>query len=234
MRELVVWIAFNITAITVAHFFYKQVSCPLCADSNLDKYIYLKNGEEFDIANTEYTRSEYAHTATIILAFAVTQYYVCNLKERYFDDWKRCLLYMTITLITIPIFGGLGRIKGIDFSFSTQDSVSWTIPSVIIIGIFLVVVVLIFIHEIYAAIGRNFWKQYITAIFLVVGYYIALWIYANNHTTEKIHVHHWFVGLMLTYAIQSNTVYTNILFAIFGGVFLEGATSFSLTNIFTL
>lgn len=59
------------------------------------------------------------------------------------------------------------------------------------------------------------------------------YMYVKDTPDSIIHIHHWFISFGSCLLFRYDDIFTNIMFSILFGIFIQGSVSYGLADIFT-
>jgi hypothetical protein len=146
--------------------------------------------------------------------------------------------FIPIILVTVAGFSFLTRLSFLHVSIqstSIQEQWTWATWLTIIVATLLVIALVVY-HVLMAFKVRDYTKikygyKYLATIIVMILFYVGSYIYLIiMFPIVQIHLHHWFIFWFLSMFAHFNTHTSIICQAICIGIFVQGASSYGITD----
>jgi len=153
-------------------------------------------------------------------------------RQHHFLSWRRWYFYV-VFMGAIPIFGLLAD----KFHSSLSSGLNFSSGKIYIICLILVNIVIIW-HYIHA---YRIWSKlrfflYMGRTLLAVLFYVIFFLFQikdvmNKETDETVHVHHWFIGWILSMWAVHNHFISDVFLAITLAIFVQGIAAYDVADL---
>ena len=225
--KIILWMIINISGIIIAKYFInKPIKClPI-----LRPYFKLNNNNEIIITHKKKNPLEEVSDNESLIKLALIQFYFANIYIKMNSFYK--LFYLIPMYGTIVLFGLAGEIKELQFSLSTNSIKNWSLAFKVLIFLFTIFFITLLFFNINYAYLQNLLFPYILSILLIITFYFTMFqIYLKNKN-YPIHLHHWFLGYILSFFFLFDNWWNNLTYSILYGIFIEGLVYYGPTSIF--
>jgi len=167
----------------------------------------------------------------LFITYALVHFYFSNIFNRidYYQPYQ--ILYILIYLGTIPAFGLIGSIKGLQTSCSWSSIKGWSIPSWITYSVLSVGVVALLGYHLYLSYEEEIIFYYLLSLAIITLYYLCVYFACIRKTEHKFHFHHWFLAHMACFYFRFHNVTSNIAYMIAYGIFTQGSVNYGMSDI---
>jgi len=225
------WLIFNIVGTLIAR--YSTIKIPLgkLSENSWWKRIFILQYDQqtgiyyFQITgSTFYGGRRFLHYQKLIIMYSLVFFYG-NAYQKYFNDWKSDILHAIICYTMIILYGCLESVKGMNISLTPKDWPKFTLQFEAWLLFVLIATISLFVHHVNLAIAQDILGEYIFSIMTVIICYLYSYFYIVKLEPEPIwHIHHWFIGLFLSFCWRFDDFYSKLAFSFYYGVFLEGSS----------
>lgn len=218
LERLGIWYLINVASYLVTLLSFKPVYLNECFANALSKILVLK-GNIFQIDHVEKSGVDYANNIVYMVKMVFIQYYLCGLEEREINT--------LIILCSSILFGVVQQIRGMQTSCSCHAH--WSKFAIAFYSISFVTTLVGLIYE-SQFVEEGVIKQYgIVCLTILIVYCL---MYLTILHGSIVHLHHWYIGYSVTLLFAYDEYWTNVYFAVFHGIFIQGSVAYGLANIF--
>lgn len=226
--KFIIWFIINNIAYFIGRISLQSFRINKKIVSCLGKYI-IFNDDNFDIEHHKKDAITHYNDYIIIMKYSMIQFYFGNIEDR-IDYSIENMIYIIIFMLTIPIFGIIGRIKGLQISCSNKSH--WGLLGWITFTIVGLIIACNIGYHIYLAYYERIIYYYVGSMILLSLFLIGSYCVLCKKYDYNFHIHHWFIGIMLCYYFRFNNIISNISYAIAYGIFYQGVIAYGATSIF--
>lgn len=187
--------------------------------------IYNSNGT-FQIGQSSQDPVDRATHLTRQVIFSLGPYYTFFRHIDYADPYS--LFYLIPYFLIIPLFGCLGKVRGLQTSLSCGSFRKWPIQS----WIAYILAGLLYVGCIVWNLYWHFTIPIVVAMGLSILFIGALVYYVYGEDKITPHYHHWVVGYTGSLINYGQDPLSRVLAMLFYGVFVEEAVDYGILDVF--
>jgi len=227
--KLILWLSVNIIGYIVAtlmtHFKYKPNPNNCCQIMDVDDDGYVR------IGHNRKSRIRKVTDFNLFITYALVHFYFSDIINRldYYDPYQ--IIYFLFYIGSIPAFGLIGSIKGLQTSCSWSSIKGWSIPSWITYVSLTAGVSALLGYHVYLSYDDEIIFYYLLSIVVIALYYIGVYFVCVRNTEHEFHLHHWFLAHILCFYFRFDNIVSNVVFSIAYGIMTQGAISYSMSDI---
>ena len=156
----------------------------------------------------------------------------------YYGNWvnrmedEADLVYLVPYMLTIPIIGIIGQIKGMNYTINPEGLKSPSLPvKISLTGLCGLFVGLLWYHC-QLAVAEGMIGYYLMGTFGIPMVYYGAYIYVKTRGMRPYwHFHYWFIGWYFSTMYRFDTVVSKVFSAILYGVFVQGTMLCGLSPV---